>query len=123
MSDQEKIFVGNVFPGKFHEATGQVDLSFLLNRESLATLVNLATEAKKAEAAGQPLPLGTHSHEKYGRQIRLRIRQSRSGNLYCELDTWQPDPNKAKKPDPAQPATVATPVVQDVPPGEDDLPF
>lgn len=124
MSDQQdKTFIGNVFTGKFHEATGQIDLTFLINRDSLATLVSLATEAKKAEAAGQLLPPGTSSHEKYGRQIKLRIRQSRSGNLYCELDTWQPDPNKAKKPEPAQPATVVTPVVQDVPPDQDDLPF
>lgn len=118
---QDKEFIGVLFTGKFHEA-GSVDLNFILGRESLAKLFRLAKEAKEAEQQGKPLPPGTASHEKYGRQIKLRIRTSREGNPYCEIDTWQPDASRAKPSSPIQAQPVAMPAVPEVA-EENDLPF
>lgn len=108
----EKQFIGSVFSGKFHEAKN-VDLSFIIDRNSLKTLVDLMKAAKDAEKAGNDLPPGTANHAKYGRQVKLRIRTSMSGKPYCEIDTWQPQ---------LQAETVTAEPVN-TPPNEDDLFF
>lgn len=49
--------------------------------------------------------------------VSINIKQSRGGNFYCDLDTWEPEKGIAK----AQGVNNAEPAVKDLP--ADDLPF
>jgi hypothetical protein len=110
--DKEKQFVGRVFGGKFHDAES-THLKLLLTGEDLSALIKLGKEAKAAKESGQALPLGTQLYQG-NVQIKLEIKSSQSGNLFCEVDTYVKPEGQAAK---AEKKTVEAEVI------DDDLPF
>ncbi len=131
MSDKpDKIFLGRVFPGPF--ASQGVDVKLILRGEDVATLISLRNAAKQAKQAGQPLPPGATEY-KGEIQLNIRIKASQNGNLYAEIDTYVPDPNRqapAANHQPARGQTPTVPPARQQPRAEavvvdesDDLPF
>ena len=50
--------------------------------------------------------------------INLQVKEAKSGKWYAEVDTWKPDPNRARPSQPAQPA-VSNPFES----LDEDIPF
>ncbi len=129
MSDKpDKQFIGRVFPGPF--ASQGTDVKLILRGEDVQALNVLGKAAKQAKQSGQPLPPGATEY-KGEIQLNIRIKASQNGNLYAEIDTYVPDPNR--QPQQAQPARGQQPTVPPARPQQrpeavvmedpDDLPF
>ena len=85
MNQTEKVFIGNVKPGKFHE--GQAHLKVKISGKDIAKLIEIG----KAKGPGT---WQTHDNQT-GEEMNfvcLEIKTSQSGKTYMELDTWKPAP-------------------------------
>ena len=88
MEQQDKQFFFKVFKGRFDGENGpdQRDMDIIVAQEDVKQIRALFMRAYE----GEDVP-GMSRHEKYGLQMRLRLRTSREGKLYVELNTYKPE--------------------------------
>lgn len=122
-SKSDKIFIGGVSEGRFHEAENTHLILFLTARD-----VKAITDHAKNNGAG------VFENDKGERVVKLAIKTGKkSGKPYCEIDQFQPDANAAPEPEEPRRAEATgvkkpgdegyIPGLDDAPETEDDLPF